>query len=310
MRNQDLPIYEKLSYSLIGFEQEVVKLKGIASDGSRHAFLCQLIESLRRIKFYKHIRESKISSSQATYQDTFDPLKAATYYLQSGNIDEAFWLVFLATHFGKNGRTGWKLVRDVYWALGEGFCWSWERVSPNPEEMSEWLRNNYANLKEDGVARNFGNHRKYETLKPLSRRSTWRVIESYIRWIGESKSHEAFINSFQIFEDEKLLFRAMYNSMSSVLSFARTGKFDYLTTLSNLGVAPITADSAYLYGATGPLRGARLLFGGSLASNISAGELENLINDLDEYLEVGMQVLEDSVCNWQKSPNIFVPFRG
>jgi len=27
-------------------------------------------------------------------------------------------------------------------------------------------------------------------------------------------------------------------------------------------------------------------------------------------LNVGMQVLEDSLCNWQKSPRQFVHFRG
>lgn len=27
-------------------------------------------------------------------------------------------------------------------------------------------------------------------------------------------------------------------------------------------------------------------------------------------LKVDMQVLEDALCNWQKSPYIFMPFRG
>jgi hypothetical protein len=31
---------------------------------------------------------------------------------------------------------------------------------------------------------------------------------------------------------------------------------------------------------------------------------------LGDALGVGMQVMEDSLCNWQKSPEAYVPFRG
>ncbi|MDI1309725.1 MAG: hypothetical protein PSV17_09875 [Methylotenera sp.] len=312
MRNRDIPLYQELSNSLNLFEAEKQLLEGIVSQENRHAFLLQIIDSIRRVKYYQYIQSRTMSASQASFREDFDPLKAAVYHSQSGNLDEAFWLIFLATHFGKNGRTAWKLIRDVYWALGEGYCWSWQRVSQNPNYFTDWLRSNYDNLKNDGVARNFGNHRKYETLRPTSARSTWRVVNSYISWIGQTRSHQAFLEVFynSVGNDSKQLFQAMYNSMSSVLSFARTGKFDFLTTLSNLNIVPITADSTYLKGATGPLRGAKLLFGGSVLCNLRAGELEVMNNSLDEYLGVGMQVLEDSMCNWQKSPSHFIAFRG
>ncbi|MCB4825574.1 alpha-glutamyl/putrescinyl thymine pyrophosphorylase clade 3 protein [Roseicella aerolata] len=32
--------------------------------------------------------------------------------------------------------------------------------------------------------------------------------------------------------------------------------------------------------------------------------------DLDDVLRVGMQVMEDSLCNWQKSPTTFIHFKG
>jgi hypothetical protein len=31
----------------------------------------------------------------------FDPLKAAVLHYRRGRVDEAYWLVFLAVHFGK-----------------------------------------------------------------------------------------------------------------------------------------------------------------------------------------------------------------
>lgn len=98
--------------------------------------------------------------------------------------------------------------------------------------------------------------------------------------------------------------------MGAVKRFGRTGKFDYLTMIAKVGISTIVADSTYMAEATGPLRGARLLFGGATSANISAAELEKKIQQLDAVLGVGMQVLEDALCNWQKSPGHFVKFRG
>ena len=67
---------------------------------------------------------------------------------------------------------------------------------------------------------------------------------------------------------------------------------------------------AYLEDATGPLRGARLFFDGDVNSKSSEKSLEARIAQLDEHLAVGKQVMEDSMCNWQKSPNKYVGFRG
>ena len=83
-------------------------------------------------------------------------------------------------------------------------------------------------------------------------------------------------------------------------------RFDYLTMVGKLGLAPIEPGSTYMQGSTGPFVGARLLFGGRR----SAAELDAWLVELDARLHVGMQVLEDAICNWQKSPGTFGPFRG
>ena len=49
--------------------------------------------------------------------------------------------------------------------------------------------------------------------------------------------------------------------------------------------------------------------GFSGVSNVHVGRLI----ELDAKLELGshsMQILEDALCNWQKHPGRFVPFRG
>lgn len=98
--------------------------------------------------------------------------------------------------------------------------------------------------------------------------------------------------------------------MNNVLRFGRTAKFDFLTMLAKLNIMDIEADSTYMAEATGPRRGANLLFGGSTSNIYSTTLLENWVSELDSYLNVGMQVMEDSLCNWQKSPERFIRFRG
>jgi hypothetical protein len=111
--------------------------------------------------------------------------------------------------------------------------------------------------------------------------------------------------------DARETFDALYRSMEAVASFGRTGRFDYLTMLAKLNLADIEPGSTYMTGATGPLAGAHLLFG-TTRRTATPRQLDAWLVQLEATLgvEMGMQVLEDSLCNWQKSPALFVPFRG
>lgn len=80
--------------------------------------------------------------------------------------------------------------------------------------------------------------------------------------------------------------------------------------VGKLDLAHIEPGSAYLKGATGPLTGARLLLGNRKTPALSAADLDECLVKLDAELGVGMQVLEDALCNWQKSPKQFKKFRG
>ncbi|MCH7749101.1 MAG: hypothetical protein IH939_13500, partial [Acidobacteria bacterium] len=68
--------------------------------------------------------------------------------------------------------------------------------------------------------------------------------------------------------------------------------------------------STYMGNSTGPLEGARLLFSGKKTAPLNPAELDEWLGELEVQLNVGMQVLEDALCNWQKSPGEFTPFRG
>ncbi|MGH9895455.1 MAG: hypothetical protein ACREA0_26415, partial [bacterium] len=235
---------------------------------------------------------------------------------RQGQIDEAFWLVFLSVYFGKNRRTGWRLARDVYGGFGSGL-WDWVRISSRPEDFRQWLAAHQATLRGgDGIARRFGNHRKYESLDASSPKGPCpaAAFESYVRWVAPPRTHQMLIQEAQrqVGGNPRQAFDHLYRSMA-VASFGRTAKFDYLTMIGKLGLAPIEPGATYMHGATGPLSGARLLFGGRTTAPLRASDLEAWLVELEAHLRLGthgMQVLEDALCNWQKSPRTFVPFRG
>jgi Alpha-glutamyl/putrescinyl thymine pyrophosphorylase clade 3 len=306
-RDRDLAL--QLATGLDSFDREQRPLPGIIESANRTVFLEQLLESVHRVRFVEVLRGRPLSDRRADPDDeVFDPLKAAILHQRRGNIEEAFWLAFLFVHFGKNPHGGWRYAREVYGRLGENGRWDWLRTSASPAAFRKWLGAYQDDFKRRGVPGGFGNHRKYESLDARSPTGTGAIIESYVKWVNPPRTHAELIEQARqnADGDPKRAFGDLYRSMDTVVRFGRTARFDYLTMLGKLGVAEIQPPSAYLQQATGPLRGAKLLFG----SDESAVILDQWLVVLDSYLNIGMQVLEDALCNWQKSPAKFEPFRG
>ncbi|GJN48273.1 alpha-glutamyl/putrescinyl thymine pyrophosphorylase clade 3 protein [Pseudomonas tohonis] len=311
MRERDKEKARELEEKLENFSKNIRPLPGIEPQENRQVLIDQLIDSIRRIKYVETIRQRRLSPLRSdANSEIFDPIKAAVLHAQGGNIEEASWLIFLATHFGKSSQDGWALTQAFYNALGQGFVWSWERVAYNPEAVLEWLARNYPEFALRGYR--FGNHRKYETMNPAKNGFTGLALRSYVNWILSNKSHaETFNQAIEKSQgNSKNAFRQLYKSMSSVSRFGRMGKFDYLTMIAKVGVANIEADSTYMGNATGPYDGGNLLFSGKANASIPRKTLDNWLIELDEELGVGMQVLEDALCNWQKSPGKYIRFRG
>jgi len=61
-----------------------------------------------------------------------------------------------------------------------------DAVSANPAAFNNWLTANWMN-----VGGNFGNHRKYESLRPNAKRPMQRAVADYLAWIGPG-GHAAF----------------------------------------------------------------------------------------------------------------------
>lgn len=297
---------EELEAQLMEFHKEKMPLTGIVPVENILAFVDQLIDSLQRVEYVHKVRARPISPLRVDPQShMFDPIKASMLKAANGQREEAFWLVFLATHCGRNLHTEWLLARELYGAH-EDIPWTWARVASDPKAYGEWLEHNRANFKGK-----FGNHRKYESLKQGAR-GTGVVVRTYVEWVKANGSHDKMIASAlaQAKGNPRQAFALLYDAMGAVMSFGRTGRFDYLTMLAKVGLAAIDANSTYMNEATGPKKGARLLFDGQIDSNTGARTLEARVAILEKHLGVGMQVMEDAMCNWQKSPGKYLPFRG
>jgi hypothetical protein len=281
-------------------------MPGISDARALHALTLQLVASLRREQYTEQLMKRSVSFDRADPNSAhFDADRAVVYHLQQNDLEEAAWLIFLMTHFGKPAGSGWKRLADVYGKLGKG-RWSWAAVSVDPPAFEAWLASNWKK-----IGGKFGNHRKYETLDPGSANSTGKVVSSYVAWIGSSGSHRRhFADVIRATgNDPGKIFDALYRGMQ-VLRFGRLARFDYLALIGRFGIAPIAPNSAYLDEATGPAKGARLLFGITTSGRAGFAALQAGFTDLSSELNVGMQILEDAVCNWQKSPKAFKHFKG
>ena len=313
MRPRDCDLARYLNKRLLDFEQQNGLLPGLHNTKRRVAFMEQLVESIRRVRYVSVIRSRDVSEWRADPRSLlFDPLKAAILHSRAGRIDETFWLVFLFVHFGKHRRSRWRYAREIYGRLGEGQLWDWENTSTSPEQFRKWLHNHQQELRRPGCLGGFGNHRKYESLDAHTNRGTGAAVQSYVEWVGPSRKHaELFSRAVEESRgDSRVAFDHLFHSMNAVVRFGRTARFDYLAMVGKLGLAHIEPGSAYLDGATGPASGARLLFANDSRARLQAVGLERRLVELDAHLMVGFQVLEDALCNWQKSPDTFRPFRG
>jgi hypothetical protein len=300
--------FEELLQRIEAFEFNVAPLPGIIGDQERAVLVNQLIDSERRNTHFERIRTRDIPLNMVDpHDDQFDPLRTAIYHWNRGNKDEAFWLAFQFVHFGKHPVAGWRYVREVYGRLGDEPIWSWEEISSNTPEFRLWLGENQSELLRKNERRGFGNHRKYSSLSHLSERGTAAVFESYVEWVMQHGSHTALFDAYSHISSPSEKFEVLYHAMDAVVDFGRIAKFDYLMTISRLKFWDIEPGHTYLQNATGPLRGARLLVGGP-GSVARAQDLRPVLEQFSSIVGVTPDVIEDAICNWQKSPERFRKF--
>lgn len=302
IHNTTSELYISIDEKLTKFENEVIELRGISNPNSRRVFIWQIIDSIRRIEYVKLLASDKYQVDVSAINlnvENFNPIRAAIYFKQSGNIEEAIWLTFLITHFSKHKISGWSLLKGFYSKMGQNNI-TWAEISNNLCENLTWLEENSLALKNLG---GFGNHRKYESI--IKPNGTIKTIRSYVGLMNNSQLD--FFNKINdVSESNRDFFNNSYNDISPIHRFGRTAKFDFLTMLGKIELLEIEPDAIYVNEATGPKKGIIRLLGDS------HNDLPLIVATLESYLNLffGMQVLEDSICNWQKNTEEYFYFSG
>lgn len=298
---------QEISDRLLHHHENTRALPGIADPAARDTLAMQIIASIRREEYFQAIQQrGQIGADRADpHSATFEAELGVVHLLQQKAYDEAAWLVFLMVYLAKPADTGWRRLRDIYGKLGNG-RWDWATISANPGAFEQWLAAHW-----QSIGGKFGNHRKYESLEPDKERPMGPSVVAYVDWVNAAGGHQAlFAQIVQAAGNHPhSIFDAFYHALP-VRGFGRLGRFDWVAMLARYAFIPAEAGSAYLQNATGPKAGMRLLFAGNPKANVPARTLQQWLDDLDADLGVGMEVLEDSVCNWQKTPTVFEHFKG
>lgn len=307
MNKRHVILCKTLSQKLIGFHRQEVPLPGVLGQNCAPTRLetltLQLVDSYRRVDRVANLRtrSTKLSRNCSDpVHESFDPIKAAIRFQEEGLIEEAFWMVFLYVHFGKHPKSGWHYARTIYGKYDDQ-RWSWSRISTDVRGFRSWLDAHQDYFKSCYHLHGFGNHRKYESLDAYSDNGTGAVVQSYVNWIAPPRTHKQLVDKFTAdgSGNPTKAFDALYHAMDCVCRFGRLARFDYLCMIGKIGLADIQPGTTYLKDSTGPLEGARLLFG----DGFTIQELEEHLRELGRMLDLGMQVLEDGLCNWQKNPD-------
>ena len=301
---------QSLQNALSVYQHNHGPLPGLTTQSATDTLILQLIASLRRTEYISVLKSRKHSVDRLNPHHTmFDPITASHLLNRQGQLDEAVWLCFIATNFGKHSQDGWKLSANVYGSFGLGPVWTSTNYQANKQSFEQMLLQNSAVLSDASRAGRYSNHRQYVSRKP---EAIAKTFDEMSQWLFANGSFSQLIRNVHVRsgQNPEAAFDEMYRSVRQVNSFGRLGAFDFLTMIGKLDLAPIFPGSTYLDGATGPLRGARLLFHGRTDFPRTGKQMQASFDLLDDYLQVGKQPLEDSICNWQKSPNVFVHFRG
>lgn len=303
---KDEEIYQDVKRKL-DIYQEDVELPGIGAPEAEHCFIRQFIDSYKRIKYINLLKNRALSAERKNpNSDIYDPIQASILHLNDGNINESVWNILLYVHFGKNSKSKYGLIKAVYGKLGAHDIWSWDNINSNLADFQLWLGENIDNIKSHG---SFGNHRKYQSLKISARSGTFQTFQSFFNLVNNDFDSFILTIPIAIRANKNLLFDHLYSHFVNIQGFGRLAVFDFLCMVGKVGILEIEPNSPYL-GNEGPINGTKLLFD----STAKPGDLNDFLKHMGDrafgdYPFV-MQILEDCVCNWQKSPRTYKLFGG
>src|SRR5436853_881430 len=157
--------HENLLDGLARFEVDHGALPGIVDPAARNTLVEQMVSSLRRIEFVRQFRNRPAMSPDRIDPQSplFDPLRGAFFLERKGQRDEAVWLAFVGTHFGKHALDGWKLAIKVMGSFGRGPVWTVKEYGNHPGDFEAMLIAHQPDLRDPATSGRFSNHRQYQS---------------------------------------------------------------------------------------------------------------------------------------------------
>lgn len=258
----------------------------------------QTIDSIRRVKIYEtyQFRADIADAKGLPYSYTSNPFSLAQR--TSLSIETRVWVIYVATYFGKSDTSKWKLFNNVAFRSDNSLI-TFEEIIDNKEGYFDYLRN--MNFFEGSK---YSNHRKY-TRKSLD--GERGVLTSFEFMLDHM--NQFCLNAFSPFD-------TIYQQALNIPNFGRMAAFDFTCSLSKCGLNVDQPTSMYHKYSTGPLDAINdiLILAGveSPNNNLKVTFGDELLNWFNTNYEIYMlaQVLEDAICNWQKSPTSYFRYFG
>lgn len=213
---------------------------------------------------------------------------------EAGEIDEAVWRAFLGAHFARlsaSRRDGSaESAARLLCAFGSEPHWTWARVAADRgRELKIWL-----DATHEVRSLTFGNHRSHEL--PDGTR-LWETISSFIDLAAKVNGPINLVKAPGASGPAER-FDILFRKLSRIHRFGRLGCFDFIDLLLQTGlVRDAEPGHCYLKGATGPLKGAQMIWGAKKTAEL----LDPLASRLAGTLGISCFVLEDALCNFQKA---------
>ena len=267
-------------------------------DGLRLNVLAkQTYDSIRRIEIYKayKTKANKSVKNKEPFSHTSNPFILAQR--SDLGMQDRLWILYLATYFGKSNKSGWTLFNRAAFKK-DGSLIRFAEVKNDLDSYFQFLSSFdfFADC-------DYSNHRKFTAKKLIGPN-------------GVFKSLEFFVNNIELFisENEKD-FHEMYVLAKKIPGFGRLAGFDFTSTLVKCGLNVSEPNSMYANHSTGPLDGLKLLLKLTNNSTSSSSQIKLSADLMDWFLKntkifMTGQVLEDAICNWQKSTTNYKRYTG
>lgn len=210
-----------------------------------------------------------------------------------GDVHEAVWRAFIGAHFARlsastRDRSAESAAR-LLCAFGNEPVWTWAHVSANRgKDLKAWLTETH-----EVLSLTFGNHRSHELPRNVD---LWLTIRSFTQ-LAIGMNGPANVVKAPGASNAGERFDILFRKLSKIHRFGRLGSFDFIDLLLQMKlVTDAEPAHCYLKGSTGPLKGAQQIWGSKPVEI-----LDDCAAKLAKTLDVSCFVLEDALCNFQKS---------